>query len=181
MDPGSSPRVRGGPVRAGRFCPALGLIPASAGRTLLTPTGWWGFWAHPRECGADLIAAVIGLCQMGSSPRVRGGHVATRIIWVCSGLIPASAGRTARAPPQTGHPWAHPRECGADRTRLRALARGSGSSPRVRGGRISQRRRRQRSRLIPASAGRTRRSMPTCAPLGAHPRECGADLEGQDK
>ena len=48
-----------------------------------------------------------------------------------------------------------------------------GSSPRVRGKPVQHRRAPQGRRLIPARAGKTRRSILGVCPLGAHPRACG--------
>ena len=93
---GSSPRVRG------RHCPQCGtvclcgLIPASAGQTCMNRPSFFGFGAHPRECGADTYSGPVCMVENGSSPRVRGRPAGTGQIVSTSGLIPASAGQTAR-------------------------------------------------------------------------------------
>ncbi len=71
---GSSPRGRGGRVRAGSSVAGRGLIPARAGRT--------------GEAGQDRDPCA------GSSPRGRGGHERRAVETAPARLIPARAGRT---------------------------------------------------------------------------------------
>ena len=70
----------------------------------------------------------------------------------------------------------HPRECGANWPRLEIGLRRGGSSPRVRGKLAHHVRREGTRRIIPASAGQTRRPS-SCSPIREdHPRECGANV-----
>ena len=91
---GSSPRVRGRPVKVERGRLPRGLIPACAEQTDFAP-------------GSPA-------CHVGSSPRVRGRRVAIVETLNPLGLIPACAGQTHNLPLQMGRPGAHPRVCGAD-------------------------------------------------------------------
>ena len=70
-------------------------------------------------------------------------------------LIPASAGSTACSLEKWGDMWAHPRVCGEHLILTVIPARGLGSSPRLRGARLTSALYRRIGRLIPASAGST--------------------------
>ena len=75
---GSSPRVRGkrpGPIQ--RPHPS-GLIPACAGKTLRESRARAARQAHPRVCGENIILTAESQAEAGSSPRVRGKHLARR-------------------------------------------------------------------------------------------------------
>ena len=75
----------------------------------------------------------------------------------------------------SGRTRAHPRGCGADRSSMRTTSSAHGSSPRVRGRRISNVSTNWLRRLIPAGAGQTSRSSSALMRRWAHPRGCGAD------
>ena len=90
-------------------------------------------------------------------------------------IIPASAGQTKSGLVRSSIPTDHPRECGANSIVSQPLSNAVGSSPRVRGKHLPLHRRRARRRIIPASAGQTGSSPPSCAPRADHPRECGAN------
>ena len=130
---GSSPRVRGPQERVGHAHPIDGLIPAGAGTTITaltegmstrahprgcgdhTPTAPapHGRGAHPRGCGDHGHGCPMGLCDQGSSPRVRGP--------------PGSQDQRYEKR------WAHPRGCGDHVSKSPWLTTIVGSSPRVRG------------------------------------------------
>ena len=91
-------------------------------------------------------------------------------------LIPARAGKTARAACGTRAFRAHPRACGenpGDRTEAATL---EGSSPRVRGKRAVDRAPHGPPGLIPARAGKTREAAALIAGSPAHPRACGENF-----
>ena len=113
--------------------------------------------------------------KSGSSPRVRGGPQRCGRGQRGRGLIPASAGRTSLPSCGASAARAHPRECGADSNLDYVYLPKGGSSPRVRGGRLSSHLDHTKRRLIPASAGRTLGSSLLLSLARAHPRECGAD------
>ena len=50
---GSSPLTRGKRWRRSRVCSCLGLIPAHAGKTVLTGLSIALMWAHPRSRGEN--------------------------------------------------------------------------------------------------------------------------------
>ena len=69
----------------------------------------------------------------------------------------------------------HPRACGAN---FRPVSRGCsrfGSSPRVRGKRMNERKCKSALRIIPARAGQTRERQQTRGHRTDHPRACGAN------
>ena len=75
--------------------------------------------------------------------------------------------------PIAGIMTAHPRRCGENSRGVRFPSRARGSSPQVRGKRGAPDRRRPRSRLIPAGAGKTNKVTTGTFALAAHPRRCG--------
>ena len=115
MCAGSSPRVRGKLSVPQLFEFLIGLIPARAGKTMLTLRSDLEYAAHPRACGENPLRGLGGDLGGGSSPRVRGkpgrwNHADTPVR-----LIPARAGKT---PPDSGirrGDRAHPRACGENR------------------------------------------------------------------
>ena len=109
----------------------------------------------------------------GSSPRVRGKPVGERGRCFAGGLIPARAGKTCGGARSLFRRGAHPRACGEN---AQCSPRGwdrCGSSPRVRGKPEPRDDRRGVGGLIPARAGKTRRTTLAPGPPGAHPRACG--------
>ena len=155
----------------------MGLIPASAGQTSPPRAAGLRAGAHPRECGADREADRGEAKAEGSSPRVRGRRCCPRFRMGRSGLIPASAGQTGVSMWARIAARAHPRECGADPVAVTVINDSPGSSPRVRGRLFGIHSHANVNRLIPASAGQTRRRCLWGVRLWAHPRECGADAE----
>ena len=69
---GSSPRVRGKPVRTDGQLTINGLIPACAGKTAVRTNVSRVLRAHPRVCGENTYSNVEQEWIAGSSPRVRG-------------------------------------------------------------------------------------------------------------
>ena len=69
---GSSPRVRGKPVRHRPPPRRQRLIPARAGKTRAGSASPGASQAHPRACGENETATWIAVTMPGSSPRVRG-------------------------------------------------------------------------------------------------------------
>ena len=158
---GSSPRVRGKLSRAfGQIVPQR-LIPACAGKTFLGEAFEEEFGAHPRVCGENLSAWTTQKLPNGSSPRVRGKHEPLHHV-MSRGL-------------------AHPRVCGENRLPFKKKIRIEGSSPRVRGKHLNTRANDARDRLIPACAGKTRRSSTTSPGGSAHPRVCGENIQARAK
>ena len=112
-------------------------------------------------------------CGFGSPPRVRGKPGLDEGRREGAGLIPTCAGKTPRIrlrPPATR---AHPHMCGENMGLTLSMRRTRGSSPRVRGKRLADRLRDASLALIPARAGKTRRTPARCRRRWAHPRACG--------
>ena len=131
--PGSSPRVRGKPDSFACVANRVGLIPACAGKTQLDSGTRRRTTAHPRVCGENSSPRRKRITRLGSSPRVRGKHVALNLGPVDGGLIPACAGKTSLRGGFSRAPRAHPRVCGENVSGLLSGIRNLGSSPRVRG------------------------------------------------
>ena len=195
----SSPRERGKRVDAVHPHAGVGLIPAHAGNTrreilYADPRSGNPPWAsleiidrrkaramgpapaHPRAGGENTprIPATASCC--GSSPCGRGKR--RRAVPGAAGqrLIPARAGKTPspRQCPATSS--AHPRAGGENsRTRL-AISRPPGSSPRVRGKHDEYAVLLGDLGLIPACAGKTRRSGAWRGRGRAHPHACGENV-----
>jgi len=172
---GSSPLARGGRGRPVDGDPARGLIPARAGRTRSPRPLAASARAHPRSRGADTRSAVRLRRMTGSSPLARGGRAVGQPDLLLTGLIPARAGRTRRRGPCSPSRRAHPRSRGADFLIDFAALLCPGSSPLARGGHLLGLDDRGHPGLIPARAGRTRRSTIPSGVLRAHPRSRGAD------
>ena len=157
---GSSPRVRGRQKRQERRRVRPGLIPAGAGQTAAV---------QAKE-----------LSEQGSSPRVRGRRAEAGGSEAREGLIPAGAGQTIRTRTAVSRRAAHPRGCGADRTRPRSRWFRRGSSPRVRGRLTTIGEMEDAIGLIPAGAGQTGTRRRPGRRWRAHPRGCGADANVLD-
>ena len=69
---GSSPLTRGKRGRSRVRLSSLGLIPAHAGKTVLTLSGRVNWWAHPRSRGENPPRPPTASSQCGSSPLTRG-------------------------------------------------------------------------------------------------------------
>ena len=170
---GSSPRVRGKQGHSGNERSDPGLIPACAGKTPRAPCPGYPDRAHPRACGENVVCSAMSFGFPGSSPRVRGKPHRQRQPPDEAGLIPARAGKTrARAAAMAVVP-AHPRACGENRRTRTDPPPRPGSSPRVRGKQDRRHHPLQPRGLIPACAGKTRRSLFKPQSSRAHPRVCG--------
>jgi len=92
---GSSPRVRGTPRKRGIPRRRFRFIPACAGNA--NPSRAAGSWTpvHPRVCGERGSRVIRVIRLIGSSPRVRGTHCASRISHPSQRFIPACAGNAS--------------------------------------------------------------------------------------
>ena len=173
VDWGSSPRMRGKPHKRGLCHLGCRLIPAHAGKTRWSRSDLSTPWAHPRACGenADLLTQY--LPNAGSSPRMRGKRPLWRSGTLSTGLIPAHAGKTPSFPGKPLQPRAHPRACGENQRSETTLRVKPGSSPRMRGKRLSVLAHTSTYRLIPAHAGKTCVGCCLGNRFWAHPRACG--------
>ena len=147
--------MRGKPAIAAAIACVTRIIPARAGQTSGLFTVPWTSPDHPRACGANDPVRRIADELSGSSPRVRGKHRHHHRHGQPRRIIPARAGQTCLL--RCWRCWLpeHPRACGAN------LITGSidlglaGSSPRVRGKRVTFELSRRDMRIIPARTGQT--------------------------
>ena len=170
---GSSPLTRGKPGCgvSVRFGP--GLIPAHAGKTNGTHAPTAQHRAHPRSRGENGFADSRERGFEGSSPLTRGKLGSWRSHCKRIGLIPAHAGKTVFSEGGEGRDGAHPRSRGENRDRVGDPHRAGGSSPLTRGKPVIGRAWLMSSGLIPAHAGKTRRSGGRPGRDRAHPRSRG--------
>ena len=174
---GSSPRVRGLPVRTSSILPCQRIIPARAGFTAFFGVCCGGGWDHPRACGVYMRPRLMKESPRGSSPRVRGLHPEEKHVHEGNGIIPARAGFTTPSTPSRTSPRDHPRACGVYPSARSSSTWRAGSSPRVRGlrwgGPTVSRGAALASRIIPARAGFTGLLVGGGHRVPDHPRACG--------
>ena len=130
---GSSPRGRGKRHNGPMTTPTDRLIPAWAGKTMIShaPTSLPG--AHPRVGGENNPTDTMGVFRSGSSPRGRGKPDRRLVLRYNGGLIPAWAGKTTQPTPWGSSGPAHPRVGGENLTGGWCCDTMVGSSPRGRG------------------------------------------------
>ena len=170
---GSSPRVRGTPVRPHRLAREGGIIPARAGNTAPRTRRATCPWDHPRVCGEHSSFHLSCWILWGSSPRVRGTRVLVPSEYILRGIIPACAGNTRPGPETRACLSDHPRVCGEHADKVDQQVIDMGSSPRVRGTRERRGPFHHDHGIIPACAGNTRRGSRRSHPRRDHPRVCG--------
>ena len=141
---GSSPRGRGKHFALIDVLFEERLIPAWAGKTILSPGLNCAHRAHPRVGGENNIPSLMAGKWWGSSPRGRGKRDNTKQFFPHFGLIPAWAGKTTgaglccwhfvkRVPVPAESGAAHPRVGGENENAPRLVDVSQGSSPRGRG------------------------------------------------
>ena len=109
----------------------------------------------------------------GSSPLTRGKHDLPDGLEGFLGLIPAHAGKTMAALQVTSMYKAHPRSRGENEALAASDATDKGSSPLKRGKHKTRVLLDPEEGLIPAHAGKTRRTVRRGASAWAHPRSRG--------
>ena len=180
VDGGSSPRVRGTPNRRPATPPRSRFIPACAGNTRHPDATGTSGSVHPRVCGEHGVCVAGLIAWIGSSPRVRGTLVASRLALAWFRFIPACAGNTGVVCSRIRQHPVHPRVCGEHASTSSRRIRRGGSSPRVRGTRLKSWTAKTGKRFIPACAGNTGIANSPCAAASVHPRVCGEhDLRRQ--
>ena len=109
---GSSPLTRGKPGHASHDHGFSGLIPAHAGKTLVSEATPEDSGAHPRSRGENTSRAILNPALAGSSPLTRGKQQGDYRPMLELRLIPAHAGKTS--PGRRSRPCcrAHPRSRG---------------------------------------------------------------------
>ena len=93
---GSSPRMRGAHSRPVDYADRSGIIPADAGSTAQPTMKMEATEDHPRGCGEHAFIDEVFAPHMGSSPRMRGALILTRLMSIRLGIIPADAGSTLK-------------------------------------------------------------------------------------
>ena len=148
-------------------------IPAGAGNTERIERADKTGTVHPRGCGEhDWQKSTQTSCS-GSSPRVRGTPCEPTRRSCVGRFIPAGAGNTISLLIATQSPTVHPRGCGEHKHRPLTKVFDSGSSPRVRGTRMSKPSGAWKDRFIPAGAGNTDSNRWISDGISVHPRGCG--------
>ena len=175
---GSSPLTRGKPISPSWNRVNRGLIPAHAGKTGRGHRRGARPGAHPRSRGENFRLRRGQVGARGSSPLTRGKPRRRTCTCMSGRLIPAHAGKTRASTRRTARSAAHPRSrgenMGADMSALSVW----GSSPLTRGKLDHEVGERPRERLIPAHAGKTRRTGPAGCRPSAHPRSRGENHSG---
>ena len=173
---GSSPLTRGKPPTPTPLSPLKRLIPAHAGKTIVSRPRTFGWWAHPRSRGENVFELSTQERAQGSSPLTRGKRRGGELVLRGRGLIPAHAGKTGKRNERIDDYRAHPRSRGENAGGSTQRVATSGSSPLTRGKRGRSARSQDDSGLIPAHAGKTRPTRPTSRRERAHPRSRGENL-----
>ena len=173
---GSSPLARGLPdpvrLRPGRHR----IIPARAGFTTSPLTSAPRGGDHPRSRGVYGDLARWAQIAWGSSPLARGLRVPRTGAAATGWIIPARAGFTAHNLAASYHTWDHPRSRGVYSIVSASPQILDGSSPLARGLRNYVDSRVKVRRIIPARAGFTHHSVPSCPTGWDHPRSRGVYL-----
>ena len=112
----------------------------------------------------------------GSSPLTRGKPGGTPVGTPPAGLIPAHAGKTLQIWSHRLRASAHPRSRGENPYNLAHQPLETGSSPLTRGKHCCSTMWGKSFRLIPAHAGKTRRSQACASGRAAHPRSRGENV-----
>ena len=133
----------------------VGIIPACAGSTPQMTHSISITWDHPRMCGEHGTPFSSSLSLMGSSPHVRGARRDMDPVQPAAGIIPACAGSTTGSPGRAHSRRDHPRMCGEHTKELAIGECTVGSSPHVRGARLTLSTQPPATGIIPACAGST--------------------------
>ena len=174
---GSSPLTRGKRGLGGSAPPALGIIPAHAGKTLVRASPRQSPEDHPRSRGENFIAKTRPFVHPGSSPLTRGKLTARLKGCAHAGIIPAHAGKTSSGPHPRTAPGDHPRSRGENCCEARPAEAELGSSPLTRGKRCGHCRQGRDRGIIPAHAGKTTRRCSRLSMPRDHPRSRGENFE----
>ena len=152
---GSSPRMRGAQEWYEGLPASKRIIPAYAGSTWATKAASARARDHPRVCGEHFSSKVRLTRYLGSSPRMRGALAVIVPRSEPHRIIPAYAGSTLVGRSVTLSGRDHPRVCGEHNMCKEWQKVPMGSSPRMRGARLSAMARVISMGIIPAYAGST--------------------------
>ena len=167
---GSPPRMRGKVPPHCCFCPAHGITPAYAGKSL------WLFCCvslpsdHPRVCGEKKNSPFQFSVNSGSPPRMRGKVSQLMISCAHNRITPAYAGKRALCPAGRTAQRDHPRVCGEKTCCAASALPNIGSPPRMRGKGPEANAVLSHQRITPAYAGkRLKRSRSTVSHVAIVP------------
>ena len=154
---GSPPRVREKRPIITNGIACIGITPACAGKTPITPHICQPRRDHPRVCGKndDLFGDIAKF--VGSPPRVREKLSSSRRSDTSYGITPACAGKTLLNFFNYVVYQDHPRVCGKNFMLKTAKLKGEGSPPRVREKLSLEPQKLVVARITPACAGKTSR------------------------
>ena len=152
---------------------AGGLIPAHAGKTPCPASSHSSRRAHPRSRGENVLTIVGAAVSWGSSPLTRGKRDELLQRLRVRRLIPAHAGKTCFGTLMITILRAHPRSRGENVNAIAGGTKETGSSPLTRGKQLDAASVPNKVGLIPAHAGKTRRTVRRGASAWAHPRSRG--------
>ena len=170
---GSSPLTRGKRTETWGWLPETRLIPAHAGKTIISPISQPRWSAHPRSRGENTLLSSRLKTRNGSSPLTRGKRRQVRCGVPPGRLIPAHAGKTQHAILIVPNPTAHPRSRGENIRARTPKASLLGSSPLTRGKHVQEIALAPVLGLIPAHAGKTALTSCVSSAYTAHPRSRG--------
>ena len=148
-------------------------IPAHAGNTRCRSGCRRRPAVHPRACGEHGALGDRRCPFVGSSPRMRGTRARERAASCYGRFIPAHAGNTVSGEAHAPKRSVHPRACGEHGSMPTVERTASGSSPRMRGTRLSPAAGPRDERFIPAHAGNTWPPNTSATSRSVHPRACG--------
>ena len=151
----------------------VGITPAHAGKTLLTPLRNPRSGDHPRACGENRRIGRVSAAQEGSPPRMRGKRSRDWHKRSGQGITPAHAGKTVSPRAGKGAKRDHPRACGENRIADRAVFQAPGSPPRMRGKLTAVSACSPEAGITPAHAGKTPATPSDFLSRRDHPRACG--------
>ena len=174
---GSSPRVRGTVTVTAIRMALPRFIPACAGNRPKSWPCWPVTSVHPRVCGEQLAAALVSVCENGSSPRVRGTAGRSAGERLRERFIPACAGNRLGSSSGGRFGSVHPRVCGEQTRPLLDVFKSLGSSPRVRGTVRCRSTSSAVTRFIPACAGNRGQQNLGIHVSPVHPRVCGEQIK----
>ena len=173
---GSSPLTRGKPSSPRHWHRRTRLIPAHAGKTCRSGSGWQRARAHPRSRGENRGVYRYSEDPEGSSPLTRGKQPPEQLSGAAWRLIPAHAGKTIDVWRGSEQIRAHPRSRGENHAVVLGSGHSGGSSPLTRGKRVIVVGLDVGFGLIPAHAGKTSLTWFDSSRYSAHPRSRGENL-----
>ena len=170
---GTSPLTRGKPNGLSGFGDEQGNIPAHAGKTLAQRPARTSTTEHPRSRGENGTVSVAAGGSDGTSPLTRGKRRASTARPICTGNIPAHAGKTLALACRPLDVTEHPRSRGENAENTVTVPSVGGTSPLTRGKLERQQHSAEQIRNIPAHAGKTHPHPDTQQRHQEHPRSRG--------